>query len=103
MVKIYVKTDFQTVLFTDDYRATLDEPVGWCRGCLVTGCIKPSRVRRQQGGGGVMFWAGIIGNEFVGPLRVPDDVKMNSLTYRNFLQYNVFLGTAANAQHSGRR
>ena len=28
-----------------------------------------------------MFWAGIIGNELVGPFRVPDDVKMNSLTY----------------------
>ena len=50
-----------------------------------------------------MFWAGVIDNELVGPFRVPDDVKMNSLTYRNFLQYNVFLGTAANAQHSGRK
>ena len=36
-------------------------------------------MRRQQGGGGVMFWAGIIGNKLVGPFRVPDGVKMNAL------------------------
>ena len=36
----------------------------------------------------VMFWAGIIGNELVGPYKVPDGVKMNALTYRNFLQAN---------------
>ena len=83
-----VKTDFQTVLFTDECRATLDGPDGWCRGWLVKGWSKPSRVRRQQGGRGVLFWAGIIGNEFVGPFRVPDGVKMNALTYRNFLQDN---------------
>ena len=35
-----------------------------------------------------MFWAEIIGNELVGPFRVTDGVKMNALTYRNFLQDN---------------
>ena len=34
------------------------------------------------------FGAGIIGNELVGPFRVPDGFKMNALTYRNFLQDN---------------
>ena len=38
-----------------------------------------------------MFWAWIIGNELVGPFRVPDGVKMNTLTYRNFLQDNFIL------------
>ena len=28
---------------------------------------------------GVMFWAGIIGNELVGLFKVPDGVKMNAL------------------------
>ena len=50
-----------------------------------------------------MFWARIIGNELVGPFRVPGGVKMNALTYRNFIQIILFFGTAANAQHSGRR
>ena len=32
-----------------------------------------------------MFWAGIIGNELVGPCRVPEGVKLNSRSYINFL------------------
>ena len=71
-----MKIDFETVLFTDECRATLDGPDGWCRGWLVNGTDKPSRARRQQGGGGVMFWAALIGNEVVGPFRVPDGLKM---------------------------
>ena len=31
----YMKVDFQTVLFTDECRATLDGPNGWCRGGLL--------------------------------------------------------------------
>ena len=46
--KKYAKTDFQTVLSIDECRATLDGPDGWCRGWLVKGWSKPSRVRRQQ-------------------------------------------------------
>ena len=33
------------------------------------------RFRRQQGGGGVMFWAGIIQDQLIGPARVPEGVK----------------------------
>ena len=62
---LYMKTNFQTVLFTDK-----------CR---------PTRLRRQQGGGGVMFWAGILGKDLVGPFRVPEGVKMTSAKYVEFL------------------
>lgn len=34
-------------------------------------------MKQRQGGGGVMVWAGI-NNEFVGPFRVADGVKMYS-------------------------
>lgn len=61
---------------------------GWSRGWLAYGAQRPTRLRRQQGGGGVMFWAGIIGNEMVGPFRVPEGVKMNAATYANFLKQN---------------
>ena len=47
LAKKYVKTDFQTVLSTDECRATLDGSDGWCRGWLVNGCSKASRVRRH--------------------------------------------------------
>ncbi|KAM9811272.1 uncharacterized protein LOC133156020 isoform X2 [Syngnathus typhle] len=75
----YMKTNFQTVLFTDECRATLDGPDGWSRGWLVDGHHSPTRLRRQQGGGGVMFWAGIMGRERLGPFRVPEGVKMTSI------------------------
>ena len=56
-----MKVDFQTVLFTDECRATLDGPDGWSRGWPVNGMTRPSRTRRQEGGGSVMFWAALIG------------------------------------------
>ena len=73
-----MKVDFQTVLFTDECRATLDGPDGWSRGWPVNGMTRPSRTRRQEGGGSVMFW----------PFRVPDDLKMNAQSYTRFLQDN---------------
>ena len=84
----YMKVDFQTVLFTDECRATLDGPDGWSRGWLVNGMTRPSRGRRQQGGGSVMFWAALIGRDVVGPFRVPDGLKMNAQSYTKFLQDN---------------
>ncbi len=43
-------------------------------------------MRRQQGGGGVMIWAGIIGDELFGPVRVPESAKITSHTYCQFLK-----------------
>ena len=58
----YMETDIELVIFTDETRATLDDSDGW-RGGWVANCQKRHcRFRRQQGGGGVMIWAGIIGN-----------------------------------------
>lgn len=84
--KQYMKTDFKTVLFTDECRATLDGPDGWSGGWLVDGHPMQTRLRRQQGGGGVMFWAGIMGREIVGPFMIPEGVKMNSIMYVEFLK-----------------
>ncbi len=81
----YMKTNFQTVLFTDECRATLDGPDGWSSGWLVDGHHFPTRLRRQQGGGGVMFRAGIMGRELVGPFTVPEGVKMALAKYIEFL------------------
>ena len=46
----------------------------------------PRRTRRQQGGGGVMLWAGIVGDELVSPVRVQEGVKLTSHTYCQFLK-----------------
>lgn len=80
------KLDFSKVLFTDETRATLDGPDGWSKGWVVYGGYRHRRFRRQQGGGGIMIWAGIIGGIMVGPWKVPDGVKMTADNYIAFLR-----------------
>ena len=75
-----MKSDMKYVLFTDESRATLDGPDGWAKGWVIICDQAPVRRRRQQGGGGVMIWAGIIGDELIGPVRVPQGVKLSSAT-----------------------
>lgn len=80
----YMKQDFTKVLWTDECRATLDGPDGW----VLKGRHSRNRMRRQQGGGGIMFWAGLLGNTIVGPFKVQRGVKMNSVNYCSFLTTN---------------
>lgn len=84
--KMYMKLDFKRVIFSDECRATLDGPDGFCRGWLREGHSVPYRLRRQQGGGGVLFWAAIHGSNLIGPYKVDDGVKMNSKNYCDLLQ-----------------
>ena len=84
-----IKTAFQNVLWTDECRATLDGPDGWAKGWILNGQKGKVLVRRQQGGVGVMFWAGIVGDQLVGPFRVPEGLKMNSDSYCAFLEENL--------------
>lgn len=44
----------------------------------------------QQGGGGVMFWAAIVGEKLAGPFPVPEGVKMNSEACVEFFTQNFF-------------
>ncbi|KAJ1109037.1 hypothetical protein NDU88_006406 [Pleurodeles waltl] len=88
--KKYLKTDFSKVLWTDEMRVSLDGPDGWARGWIGKGQRAPVRLRRQQGGGGVLVWAGIIKDELVGPFRVEDGVKLNSQSYCQFLEDTFF-------------
>ena len=86
----YLKTDFSKVIFTDEARATLDGPDGWATGWVKSGEPTKTRFKRQQGGGGVMFWAGIIEDQMVGPVRVPEGVKVDSEAYCNLLEEAFF-------------
>ena len=81
-----MKTNFENVLFTGKSRATLGGPDGWMSGWLLNGTTPQSKIRQQQGGGGIMIWAGIINNQIVGPFRVPDVVKMCAISYVDFLK-----------------
>ena len=66
----YTKIDFSTVMLSDECRATLDGPGSWSKGWVSISGNRPYRLRRQQGGRGVMFWAGIVGVIMVGPWKV---------------------------------
>ena len=86
----YMKLHFPNVIFTDEMRATLDGPDGWRRGWVLKGHAPPTLLRRQQGGGGIMIWAGIVGNRMVGPFKIEEGVKINSENYTTFLDVNFF-------------
>ena len=73
-----MKSDMKYVLFTDESRATLDGPDGWAKGWVINGDQAP--VRRR------LIWAGIIGDELIGPVRVPQGVKLTSATCCQFLK-----------------
>ena len=45
-----IKVNFQSFLFTDECRTTLDGPDGWMRGWYCKEGPRPERIRRQQGG-----------------------------------------------------
>ena len=76
-----MKENFKSVLFIDVGRATLDRPGGWMRGWYCKEGARPERIRRQQRGRGVIFWAEIIGNKLVGPFIVSDGVKTTAKVY----------------------
>jgi len=84
----FIKQDFHKVIWSDECRATLDGPDGWSKGWLLTDMEALHRFKRQQGGGGVMFWAAIIKDEIIGPFRLQKGVKINSITYCEFLKTN---------------
>lgn len=73
------------VLCTDKMRVTLDGPNGWPYGWVADRHHTPIRLKRQQGGGGIIIWAGINNSELVGPIRMEDGLKMNPRNYCKFL------------------
>ena len=74
-LKEYMKLNFETVIFTDKCRVTLDGPDGRGQAWVRKGMPIPICMWSQQGGGGVMFWDGIVNDTLVGPFRVPEGVK----------------------------
>ena len=85
-----MKVDFSKVIFTDECRATLDGLDDWARGWIIQGQSIPTRLRQQQGGGGVMFWATVVFDKHLGPFRMSDGVKLDSQSYVKFLSNNFF-------------
>lgn len=59
--------DVSCVLFTDDTRVTLDEPNSWANGWVCFEDMSHQCLQHQKQDGGVILWAGIIGNRPVVP------------------------------------
>ena len=68
----------------------MDSPDGWAQGWVLEGEEAPSRMKRQQGGGGVMVWAGIVHQTIIGPFKVDEGVKLNSESLCAFLEKTYF-------------
>ena len=81
----YPKENFPNVIFTDECRATLDGPDGWARSWALDQRQAEVSKRRQQEGGGIMFWGGIKGNTPIGPYKVTEGVKINAKAYCELL------------------
>ena len=81
--------NFSKVMFTDECRATLDGPDSLSSGWVHNELGPKSRKRRQQGGGGVLFWALIVDDEVLGPVRVPQRVKLDSKHYCELLKSSL--------------
>ena len=82
---------FSNVLLTDKRRTTLDGPDGWRRRLFCKEGPRSHYIRQQQGRGGVMCWAAIVGNELVGPFSVSDGGKITSKVYVDFLKEHLVL------------
>lgn len=84
-------------------KVILDGPDVWAYGRVTNGYRVPVQTRLQQGGGGVLLWAGITNDELDGPFQVEDGLKINSQTCDQFLEdtFYFFLscGTGRTQQH----
>ena len=76
-LKEYMMLNYETVIFTGKCHATLDGPDGRGQAWVRTGMPIPIRMWSQQGGEGVMFWAGIVNDTLVGPFTVPEGIKIS--------------------------
>ncbi|KAF4651908.1 hypothetical protein FOL47_011357, partial [Perkinsus chesapeaki] len=85
-----MKTEFKYVIWTDEARVSLDGPDGWARGWIADGSPIPSRNKRQQGGGGLMIWVGMVDGRVIGPVRMKPGVKLNSEKYTELLEDSLF-------------
>ena len=74
-------TNLFKVVFTDETRATLYGPDGWSKGWVADGCGSSNCLRRPQGGGGIMIWAGTIHGMMVSPWRVSEEIQITAETY----------------------
>ena len=76
-----MKVNFSSkILLMDKYCAIFFCSDNWCKGWVVSS-QDHQHLRSQQGGGGIMIWASIIGGIMVGLRKAPDGIKMIAFAY----------------------
>ena len=76
----------KTVRYNDESRESPNEPDGLNKGWKFNGDNCGMGMPRQQSGSVAIIWGGMIGNELIGPLCVPKELKLSSDTYCSFLK-----------------
>ena len=68
-------TNTNTVLFTDESRASPNDTDDLTKGWVFNGDNYAIGIRRQQSGSVVMIWSGMIRNELTSLFRVPEELN----------------------------
>ena len=80
-------TNMKTVLFTDESKASPNNPDGLNEEWVFNGDNCAMGIRRQQSGSVVVIWGGIIANEVTaGFFPVPEELKLSTDMYCSFLK-----------------
>ena len=68
-------TNMNTVLFTDESRASPNVTDCLTKGWVFNGDKYAMGIRRQQSGSVVIVWGGMIGNDLTSLFRVPEELN----------------------------
>ena len=79
----------KTVLFTDESRASPNDPDGLTKGWVFHGDNWAMGIRRQQIGSVVMILGGMIANKLAGLIRAPEELKLSADMYCSFLKNSI--------------
>ena len=82
-------TNMKTVLFTDESRASPNDPDGLTKGWAFNGDNWSMEIRRQQSCSVVVIWGGMIGSKLAGLIRVPEELKLSADIYCSFLKNSI--------------
>ena len=85
-----MKIDFSKVVFTDESQVTFDGADGWAKGRILSNSDVPVVKKRQQRGGSVMIWDGIVDQTIIGPFKIDEEVKLNSANDHDFIDKAFF-------------
>lgn len=77
-VKKYIKTDFSSLIFNDEYKATLVEPDDWIEVGFFMQIVNQYDIENSRMGSTVMLLICIVSKKSLGSFNDEDGVKINA-------------------------